>query len=192
MSGSTDALLRPRSIAVIGEGRKRGSISAEVFHNLVHVGSQRAVYPVNTKAPRVQSMRSYASVEEIPDPVDLAVPARGYGMREAYLAMLIRRTELGCVGDMRGVRLQRMADKGIETFVGAAEAPQRVDDIRTPALLEGFCSGPMVGKRSLAEVLLRVGCLVADFPHMAEIDLNPVIARPDGVTAVDARIRVVT
>lgn len=69
-------------------------------------------------------MRSYASVEEIPDPVDLAVPARGYGMREAYLATLGRRTELGRAGAMRGVLLQRMADKGIETFVGAAEAAQ--------------------------------------------------------------------
>ena len=49
----------------------------------------------------------------------------------------------------------------------------------------------MVGKRSLAEVLLRVRRLAADLPHIAEIGLNTVIARPDGVTAVDARIRVV-
>jgi ATP-grasp domain-containing protein len=32
--------------------------------------------------------------------------------------------------------------------------------------------------------------LADDLPEVAELDLNPVIARPDGVTAVDARIRV--
>jgi hypothetical protein len=32
--------------------------------------------------------------------------------------------------------------------------------------------------------------LADDLPQVAELDLNPVIARPDGVVAVDARIRV--
>jgi ATP-grasp domain len=35
-----------------------------------------------------------------------------------------------------------------------------------------------------------VSRLAVDLPQVAELDLNPVIARPDGVTAVDARIRV--
>ena len=76
--------------------------------------------------------------------------------------------------------------------LGAADAAQMVDGIRARALLEGFRGGPVVDKGALADVLLRVGRLVADFPHIAEIDLNPVIARPDGVLAVDARIRVET
>jgi hypothetical protein len=32
--------------------------------------------------------------------------------------------------------------------------------------------------------------LADDLPEVAELDLNPVIARPDGVVAVDARVRV--
>ena len=32
--------------------------------------------------------------------------------------------------------------------------------------------------------------LADDLPQVAELDLNPVIARPDGVFAVDARVRV--
>jgi acyl-CoA synthetase (NDP forming)/GNAT superfamily N-acetyltransferase len=42
----------------------------------------------------------------------------------------------------------------------------------------------------LRDVLLRVSRLADDLPQVAELDLNPVIARPDGVIAVDARIRV--
>ncbi|MCA9493550.1 MAG: CoA-binding protein, partial [Myxococcales bacterium] len=73
MSDTLDALLRPRSIAVVGAARKRGTIPAEVFHNLIHVGFQGAVYPVNPRAEVVQSVRAYASVDAIPDPVDLAL-----------------------------------------------------------------------------------------------------------------------
>jgi acetyl coenzyme A synthetase (ADP forming)-like protein len=146
-------------------------------------------------------------------------------VREAYLAMLGRLHELGRTADMEGVLLQRMADRGIETFVGATRDPEfghligfglggvqvellkdvvfrvaplgaldaaeMVDGIRARALLEGFRGGPIADKAALADVLLRVGRLVADFPHIAEVDLNPVIARPDGAIAVDARIRVV-
>jgi len=35
-----------------------------------------------------------------------------------------------------------------------------------------------------------VSRLASDLPQVAELDLNPVIARPDGAIAVDARIRV--
>jgi acetyl coenzyme A synthetase (ADP forming)-like protein len=73
MSRSLDAILRPRSVAVIGASRKRGTIAAEVFGNLLRAGLPGAVYPVNPRSPVVQSVRAYASVLDIPDPVDLAV-----------------------------------------------------------------------------------------------------------------------
>ncbi len=43
---------------------------------------------------------------------------------------------------------------------------------------------------ALRDTLLRISRLADDLPQVAELDLNPVIARPDGVVAVDARIRV--
>lgn len=72
-------LLRPRSVAVIGAGRERGSIGGEVFHNLIAAGFNGPVYPVNVGAPVVQSVRAYPTVADIPGDVDLAVvvvPAR--------------------------------------------------------------------------------------------------------------------
>ena len=54
-----------------------------------------------------------------------------------------------------------------------------------PALLE---QAPHTGM--LRDTLLRVSRLADDLPQVAELDLNPVIARPDGVFAVDARVRV--
>ena len=63
----------PRSIAVIGASKKRGTIGGEIFHNLLSYGFVGPVYPVNPSAEVVQSVPAYKSVEEIPGPVDLAV-----------------------------------------------------------------------------------------------------------------------
>jgi acetate---CoA ligase (ADP-forming) len=68
----------PRSIAVVGASRRRGTIGGEVFHNLLESGFPGPVYPVGPH-PVVQSVRAHPDVREIPGPVDLAVivvPAR--------------------------------------------------------------------------------------------------------------------
>ena len=67
------AFFRPRSVAVIGASRQRGTIGAEVLHNLLAYGFQGPVLPVNPTAPVVQSIVAYATVEDFPGPVDLAV-----------------------------------------------------------------------------------------------------------------------
>ena len=72
-ASSPDALLRPRSVAVIGASRKRGTIAAEVFHNLLGTGFTGVVYPVNPHADVIQSVRAYPSVRAIPDTIDLAI-----------------------------------------------------------------------------------------------------------------------
>jgi acetyl coenzyme A synthetase (ADP forming)-like protein len=66
-------MLAPRSIAVVGAGRKRKTIGGEVFHNLMDGGFNGPVYPVNPSADVVQSVSAYKSILDIPGPVDLAV-----------------------------------------------------------------------------------------------------------------------
>jgi hypothetical protein len=39
-------------------------------------------------------------------------------------------------------------------------------------------------------MLLRVSRMADDLPQIAELELSPVIARPDGAQAVDGRIRI--
>jgi acetate---CoA ligase (ADP-forming) len=63
----------PRSVAVIGASRKRGSIGGELFHNLVSYGFQGAVYPVNPSADAIEGITAYSSVEDISEAIDLAI-----------------------------------------------------------------------------------------------------------------------
>jgi acetyl coenzyme A synthetase (ADP forming)-like protein len=68
-----DAVLRPRSIAVIGASRKPNTIGYQILENLVRHGFAGPVYPVNPTADAVHSIRAYPSVEAIADEVDLAI-----------------------------------------------------------------------------------------------------------------------
>jgi acetyl coenzyme A synthetase (ADP forming)-like protein len=73
-----EKFFQPRGIAVIGASRERGSISSELFHNILEAGFQGPVYPVNAKTDVVQSVAAYRSILDCPGPVDLAflvVPA---------------------------------------------------------------------------------------------------------------------
>jgi acetate---CoA ligase (ADP-forming) len=69
------AFFQPRSVAVVGASRRRGTVSGELFHNLLAAGFNGPVYPVNPKASVVQSVVAYKSVLDVPGPVDLAVLA---------------------------------------------------------------------------------------------------------------------
>jgi acetyl coenzyme A synthetase (ADP forming)-like protein len=72
-SAGVARLFHPRSIAVIGASRSRGTIPGEVFHNLIQAGFEGPVFPVNRNAAVVQSVRAFPTVLDIPGEVDLAV-----------------------------------------------------------------------------------------------------------------------
>jgi acetyl coenzyme A synthetase (ADP forming)-like protein len=72
---SLRSFFEPTSVAVIGASPRRGTIGGELFRNVLEGDFSGAAYPVNPKGSAVAGVRGYASVAEIPDPVDLAVIA---------------------------------------------------------------------------------------------------------------------
>ncbi len=68
------------------------------------------------------------------------------------------------------------------------EAETMVEDLRAQALLTGFRGRPAVDRRALAEAVVAVGDLLVENDAIAEIDINPLLAGADGVTALDAMI----
>ncbi len=74
-TASIRTFFHPRRVAVIGASRERGTIGAEVFHNIVRDGFAGVVYPVNPKAEAVGAVRAYPSISDVPDEVDLAIVA---------------------------------------------------------------------------------------------------------------------
>ena len=72
---SLRSFFEPTSVAVVGASPRRGTIGGELFRNVLEGDFAGAAYPVNPKGSAVAGVRGYASVAEIPDPVDLAVIA---------------------------------------------------------------------------------------------------------------------
>ena len=73
VTASLRPFFEPRSIAVIGASRRRGSIGGELFRNVLAGDFAGAAYPVNRDGEPVAGVRAYRSIEEVPEPVDLAV-----------------------------------------------------------------------------------------------------------------------
>jgi acyl-CoA synthetase (NDP forming) len=61
--------------------------------------------------------------------------------------------------------------------------------LRGAPLLTGYRGAPPVDVPALEDLLLRVARLAEDLPEVVELDLNPVLALPHGVAAVDAKLR---
>jgi acetate---CoA ligase (ADP-forming) len=57
-------------------------------------------------------------------------------------------------------------------------------------LVRGFRGAPAADEAALIDLVHRLSALAEDLPEVAELDLNPVVALPDGCVAVDARVRI--
>ena len=90
----------------------------------------------------------------------------------------------GIATDVLGDHVARLAP------LTDADADDLIGSTRAASLLLGQAGQPAADIHALRDILLRVSQLADHLPEVAELDLNPVIARPDRVVAVDARIRV--
>jgi len=61
--------------------------------------------------------------------------------------------------------------------------------IRGTRMLDGVRGAAPVDRAALVDVIRRIAQLAVDCPDIAELDVNPVFARPDGAIAVDARVQ---
>ncbi len=84
------------------------------------------------------------------------------------------------IGDA-GFRLAPLTDLDADELVTRGKAGR---------LVRGFRGAPPADADALRDLVIRLGRLADDFPEVSELDLNPILAGPEGCVAVDARIRV--
>ena len=71
-----------------------------------------------------------------------------------------------------------------------ADADEMIHAVRAAPLLFGDRGVPLVDTAALADALLRVSRLTDDLPEISQLNLDPVVAREDGVWCVDVRVRI--
>ena len=72
----------------------------------------------------------------------------------------------------------------------AEDARSMLDGIQAAEVLDGVRGAAAVDRDALTGIIVNVSELIGDFPEIAEIDLNPILAGASGATAVDALIAV--
>jgi acyl-CoA synthetase (NDP forming) len=104
-----DALLRPRSVAMIGASRSPKALGGRPLGFMVRYGFPGKIYPVNGSAPEVQGLPAYASIKDVPAPVDLALVM--------VRAELVAQVLLDCA--TMGVRVAVVMTSGFGEGMGA-------------------------------------------------------------------------
>ncbi len=90
-----------------------------------------------------------------------------------------------------GVTAELLGDIAVRiTPLTDLDAHEMVRSLRTFPLLDGYRGAPKCDVPAIEDVLLRLSALVENHPEIAELDANPLLARPDGVVIVDARVRI--
>ncbi|PZS35649.1 MAG: acyl-CoA synthetase [Pseudonocardiales bacterium] len=141
--------------------------------------------------------------EQIRAAYDEMVTRLGTAMRGAVVQPMVGEgveTAIGVVHDpsfgpmvmfgLGGVASDLLADRSFRLLPMTVEdAAGLVRSLRGAPLLFGYRGTPACDVAALEDMLLRVARLAADLPELAELDLNPVIAGPDGAIAVDVKVR---
>ncbi len=72
---AVERFLRPHAVALIGASRRPATVGGEILRNICSGGFTGDVFPVNPAADTIQGLRAYASIADVPEPVDLVVIA---------------------------------------------------------------------------------------------------------------------
>ncbi len=73
MSNTLKYFFEPRSVAIIGASKTPGKAGNEILKNIVANGFAGKVFPINPSEEDIMGFRTFRSVKDIPEPVDLAV-----------------------------------------------------------------------------------------------------------------------
>jgi acetyl coenzyme A synthetase (ADP forming)-like protein len=90
---------------------------------------------------------------------------------------------------MGGILVEVLEDITFRLAPASGEdALSMLDGIAAAEILRGVRGAPPVDRAALATMIERVSTLVADFPEISELDLNPVFTSERGATAADVRV----
>jgi acetyltransferase len=70
-----DKIFNPQNVAIIGASDVEGSVGYAIAKNFTQLGYAGKVYFVNIRKPEILGVKTYKTVDQIPEPVDLAMIA---------------------------------------------------------------------------------------------------------------------
>jgi len=68
-----DLLFHPKSIAIVGASPKAKTRANQWIRAFMHLNYQGKLFPINPKADHIMAYKSYSSILDVPDDIDLAI-----------------------------------------------------------------------------------------------------------------------
>jgi acetyltransferase len=72
--------------------------------------------------------------------------------------------------------------------LGLSDALNAIGSLKNQRILDGFRGAPPVDRHAVADIMVKLGRIGQDNSNILQIDINPLLAGPDGLVAVDATI----
>jgi acetyltransferase len=125
-----NALLQPKSIAIIGASNSLEKPGGGLVHNLLNGGFQGEVFPVNPKEQEIQGLKTYNKTEDLPlcDMALLAIPAAfcveaveylsKHKQTKAFIIISAGFSEMGEEGEKLEIRLKELAEERNLAIIG--------------------------------------------------------------------------
>ena len=134
----------------------------------------------------VRAQRPDAKIEGVTlEPMAKADAARSVAVGVARDAVFGPVMSFGAGGSM----MDALHDSAVSLPpLTAVLAERLISRTRVSRLLEVYRDLPAVDKPAVIDVLIRVAEMISELPHLQELDINPLLAGPDGVLAVNTRI----
>jgi acetyltransferase len=88
-----------------------------------------------------------------------------------------------------GIAVEVLRDRAVALPpLNARLVDEMIGGTRVARMLEAFRNLPAVDREALRDVVLRISEIACEFPAVAELDINPLVADQHGVLALDARV----
>ena len=92
---------------------------------------------------------------------------------------------------MGGTLVELLDDAALRLApLGRREAGAMLDETKASRLLAGWRGAPAADRDAVLDAVQRLGLLLAAYPEIVEVDINPLLVAPDGqgLCVVDARV----
>ena len=113
-----DKVFNPQTVAVIGASDVEGSVGYAIVKNFTQSGFAGKVYFVNIKKPEILGVKTYQTVDQIPDQIDLAMIATPAKTTPAVMEECGKAKVKGVIIVSAGFKETGPAGKALEDEVG--------------------------------------------------------------------------
>jgi acyl-CoA synthetase (NDP forming) len=118
-----DFLFKPKSVAVVGASNRKLTIGYRILENLEESRFTGRVYPVHPKEDRIRDLKTYASILDVPEEVDVAHIVVKSSLVPAILADCAKKKVKSVIINTAG--FSEVGDEGAELERNVVEIARR-------------------------------------------------------------------